>query len=76
MIQSIRGQAQEDFKDFGGFDLRGGQYVRRLGDEDGPVLWVGGTAAVGAFYQGGVKGDDIHQHAEAEFFLQEPPGDF
>ena len=32
--------------------------------------------AVGAFDEGGIERDDVHQHAEAEFLLQQTLGDF
>ncbi len=46
-----------------------------LEDQHGPVSRVRGTASVRAFHQGGVERDEVHEHAEAEFFLEQPPAD-
>ncbi len=37
---------------------------------------AGRAAAVRAFDEGGVERDDVHEHAEAEFLLQETPENF
>ena len=60
----------------GGGDGFWGTAGRAWADEDGEILFVGGDDAMGSADEGGVEGDEVHEHAEPEFLLQEAPGDF
>ncbi len=69
-------EAEEVVADFvGGEDACAGKLIE-VADEDGPVGAVFGDAAMGAFDEGGVEGDDVHEHALAEGFFGELGGDF
>lgn len=69
-------EAEEMVADFvGGEDAGAGELIE-VADEDGPVGAVFGDAAVGAFDEGGIEGDDVHEHALAEGFFGELASDF
>ena len=44
---------------------------RELPDEDRLIVPDPGNAAVGAFYQGSVEWNDVHQHSETQHFPEQ-----
>ena len=66
----------EEMIDIGGLNAAGGNKFGTRGDEDGTISNVRGRAAMRALDQRGIKGNNVHQHAETQFFLQQPPRNF
>jgi hypothetical protein len=67
--------AKEEIADISG--VEGGliREVESVGDENRAMLGRRGRCAVGASDESGIERDDIHEHAETELLLQQPPGD-